>query len=56
MTINGIRQILIMKSGNINSKIENIQIKIIPKGVIKDDFLHDYIENKNDINIGFDGV
>ena len=44
------------KSGNINSKIENIQIKIIPKGVIKDDFLHDYIENKNDINIGFDGV
>lgn len=40
-------------SGNINENITAIEIKTIPKRIIKSDYLKDYVENNNKSNIGF---
>ena len=40
-------------SGNINENITGIEIKTIPKKIIKSDYLKDYIENSNESYIGF---
>lgn len=40
-------------SGNINENITAIEIKTIPKKIIKSDYLKDYIENNNESNMGF---
>lgn len=40
-------------SGNSKYKIKAIQVKIIPKGVVKEEYLKDYSKNKNEFKIGF---
>lgn len=40
-------------SGNITESITALEIKVIPKNVIKSEYLKDYIENKNSNMIGF---
>ena len=40
-------------TGNINENITAIEIKTIPKKIIKSDYLKDYIENNNESNMGF---
>lgn len=40
-------------SGNLKEPILAVEIKAIPKNVVKSDYLRAYIENDNPINIGF---
>lgn len=40
-------------SGNSKENIRAIQIKVIPRDIIKNEYLKDYDLNKNDKNIGF---
>lgn len=40
-------------SGNISENIEKIEIKTIPKDVVKKDYLKDYVSNDNESMIGF---
>lgn len=40
-------------SGNINQDITAIEVKIIPKNIIKNEWLRDYNKGNNNTNIGF---
>lgn len=42
-----------MKNGNKDEKISAIQIKIIPEGIIENEYLKDYNSNDNRSSIGF---